>query len=32
MVGSGTVVASPAARATSKASQKSTAVASDTLW
>jgi len=32
MVGSGTVVASPAARATSKESRKSTTVESDTLW
>jgi hypothetical protein len=32
MVGSGTVVASPAAHATSKESRKSTTVESDTLW
>jgi hypothetical protein len=32
MVGSGTVVASPAARATSKESPKSATVESDTLW
>lgn len=32
MVGSGTVVASSTARATSKESRKSTTVESDTLW
>jgi hypothetical protein len=32
MVGSGTVVTSPAAHATSKESRKSTTVESDTLW